>query len=306
MRRVLRRRRELALHDTSVPLPPGAAEALRDDHPRLAELRAAYAGHPAAAGSRWTPERVAAFLDLRYFRGETLITWHYREGRRATERRYRAYADHVAARDPHDRLATLGEDGAFGCWTYAFPGQPRVSRDLLDSVLELAFIERALGRPRRVLDIGAGYGRLAHRMTRAWEMDEYACLDAVPESTFVCEYYLRHRGVAPPARVVALPDAESLGGFDLALNVHSFSEMPSASVAWWLGLLREREVPRLLVVPNDGAELLSLEPDGTRRDLTPLVDAHGYALEAREPVIDDPHVRELVGVADELCLYARR
>ena len=305
--KLLRRRRELALHDTSVPLPAGAEDALRADHPRLLELREAYAGHPAATGSRWTPDRVAAFLDLRYFRGETLITWHYREGRRATERRYRAYADHVAARDPHGRLEALGEDGAFGCWTYAFAGRPRVSRDLLDSVLELGFVERTAGPVRRVLDIGAGYGRLAHRMTSAWPMDDYACLDAVPESTFVCAYYLGYRAAVPPARVVPLHEAAGVAGpFELAVNIHSFSEMPEATVAWWLGYLREREVPRLLVVPNDGTDVLSLEPDGARRDLAPRFAAAGYALEAREPVIDDDAVRARFGVEDHFHLYALR
>ncbi len=73
---------------------------------------------------------------------------------------------------------------------------------------ELCFLERELGLRERerfsVLDIGAGYGRLAHRMAAAHaeRLADYCCVDAVPESTFVSEYYLRHRGVAPPARVV--------------------------------------------------------------------------------------------------------
>ena len=53
-----------------------------------------------------------------------------------------------------------------------------------------------------MLDIGAGYGRLAHRMSAAFpQLEDYCCVDAVPESTFLSEYYLRHRGCTPPARV---------------------------------------------------------------------------------------------------------
>src|SRR5689334_14307738 len=64
-------------YDSSVPLPPGADEDLSDSNPRLRELRESYAALdlPASTGSRWQREHVDAFLDLRYFRGETLITW---------------------------------------------------------------------------------------------------------------------------------------------------------------------------------------------------------------------------------------
>src|SRR3546814_16107320 len=64
------------------------------------------------------------------------------------------------------------EDGLFGCWTQRFPGHPRCSRDLLDSVNELSFLDRHLsirGRDGlRILDLGAGYGRLAHRAPAAF------------------------------------------------------------------------------------------------------------------------------------------
>lgn len=315
----LRRRRApapLALHDESVPLPPGAERELREDHPRLLELRAAYAALdvPVTRASRWSPERVEAFLDLRRFRGETLITWHYREDSVATERKFEAWARHVAAADERGLLERLGEDGAYGCWSYAFAGLPRVSRDLLESVGELGFLERRLGLAARerfaVLDVGAGYGRLAHRMAGAYpNLADYACLDAVAESTFVCEHYLRHRGCVPPARVVALHRLEAElqpGSFDLAVNVHSFSEMPRAAVAWWLARLAALGVPRLLVVPNEPDGLRSLEPDGARGDCADLLEAAGFALEAAEPAIDDAALRALLGVEDRLMLYARR
>ena len=287
---------ELPLHDTSVGLPPGAEQELRTDHPRLLELRAAYAALdlPVLSGSRWTPERVEGFLDLRYFRGETLITWHYREAPEATERKYRALHEHVRARDELGLLDRLGEDGLFGCWTY-----DGVSRDLLDSVLELTYLERAIGLEGcRVLDVGAGYGRLAHRAAGAFAVADWCCIDAVPESTFLSEYYLRFRGAIPPARVVALPEHGSLGAFDVAVNVHSFSEMPLAAIEWWLTKLASLRIPELVIVPNDGEQLLSLEPDGARRGFASELEQRGYGLVECLPVHDDPAVPELLGVRD--------
>jgi SAM-dependent methyltransferase len=300
------------LHERRVPLPPGAEAELVPGNPRLAELRDAYAALelPVTSASRWRREAVEDFLDLRFFRGETLITWHYREEQRVTALKYFVLLRHVAERDALGLLGKLDEDGAFGCWTLEYPGHGRVSRDLLESVNEIAYLERRLGLSSidaRILDVGAGYGRLAHRMAEALpRLADYCCVDAIPESTFVSEYYLRHRGCVPPARVVRLDEVDAAlrpGDFDLAVNVHSFSECPLAAIEWWVGLLRRLEVPRLLVVPNEPDALLSLEADGSRLDFGEVLERAGYRLEHREPVYDDPAVRELVGVHDHFHLF---
>jgi len=177
------------LHERRLPLPPGAEAELVPDNPRLAELRAAYAALdlPVTSASRWRREAVEDFLDLRWFRGETLITWHYREEQRVTALKYFVLLRHVAERDALRLLDALEEDGAFGCWTFEYPGHGRVSRDLLESVNEIAYLERRLGLSRteaRILDIGAGYVRLAHRMAEVLpRLADYCCVDAIPEST---------------------------------------------------------------------------------------------------------------------------
>lgn len=308
---------ELPLHDERHPLPPGAAERLRRDHPRLAELKRAYAGLdlPVTDASRWSPERVDAFVDLRWFRGETLITWHYREGDRVDELKYWALLRAIRDQAAGDVLDRLGEDGMFGCWTYSYASASPVSRDVLESAAELSFLERTVGLSSadggglRVLDIGAGYGRLAHRAVEAFpgRIADWCCVDAVPEATFLSEYYLGYRGVCPPARVVALHELEAdLDGarFDVAVNVHSFSECTYAAVSWWMDVVRGLAVPYLLVVPNEPRELLSLEADGSRRDLTPLIAGAGYRLLEREPMIADAATRALVGLDDHLHLFA--
>jgi SAM-dependent methyltransferase len=304
------RRYLTSLYDDSVPLPADAA-GLTSDSPRLRELREAYAAldSPVTDGSRWSRDAVEAFLDLRYFRGETLITWHYRELPRISELKYFVLARYIAGRDPNGWLEKLGEDGAFGCWTFTYDGLGRVSRDLLESVNELCFLDRELGLAKpRVLDIGAGYGRLAHRMTTALDIADYCCVDAVPESTFVSEYYLRHRGAAPPARVVPLHRVDEElepGSFDLAVNIHSFPEAPYAAIAWWVDQLARLDVPNLLIVPNEPTQLLSMETDGSRRDFMPLLEEAGYRLTKREPTIDDTAVRELLDLHDHFHLFSR-
>jgi SAM-dependent methyltransferase len=300
------------LHEQSAPLPPGAEAELSQSSPRLAELRAAYAALDLPA-SRWRREAVEDFLDLRYFRGETLITWHYREARRITELKFFVLLQAVRERDALGLLERLEEDVAFGCWTHDYPGHGRVSRDLLESVNEINHLERRLALSDRdgfsVLDVGAGYGRLAHRMTEAFpNLRDYCCVDAIPESTFVSEYYLRHRGCAPPARVVRLDEVEHElrpGDFDLAVNVHSFSECPLAAIEWWVAQLVRLEVPRLLVIPNEPDGLFSLEADGRREDFAPLLARAGYAQDGSEPVLPDPAARELVGVHDRFHLFSR-
>ena len=310
------RRYLTSFHDDSVPLPAGAEERLRPDHPRLAELRAAYDALdlPVRVPSRWSPERVEGFLDLRWFRGETLITWHYRELPRITRLKYYVMLRYVAERDRTGLLERLDEDGLFGCWTFSYPGYGRVSRDLLESVNELEFLERELSLSTRegfsVLDIGAGYGRLGHRMASAYPgLRDYCCVDAIAESTFLSEYYLEFRGVAPPARVVPLHEIDAglePGAFDLAVNIHSFSECTLEAIAWWLERLAALRIPNLLIIPNEPDQLLSLEADGTRKDFAALVAQAGYEPAASEPALDDDAVRELVGVEDTLHLFRLR
>lgn len=305
-----------ALFDTRTPLPPDAGERLRSDHPRLLELRAAYDALdlPVRVPSRWSADRVGSFLDLRHFRGETLITWHYRELPRVDELKYYVMLRYVADRDELGLLERLTEDGQFGCWTYEYEGHPRVSRDLLESVNELQFLDRELGLAARerfsVLDIGAGYGRLAHRMASAFSnLSDYCCVDAIAESTFLSEYYLGFRGVAPPARVVALHELDAgltAGAFDVAVNIHSFSECTLQAIEWWVDLLARLEVPEVVIVPNEPTELLSMEPDGSRRDFAPALHRAGYELTTCEPVYADPAVRRLVGLDDHFHRFTRR
>ena len=259
------------------PLPDGAAEVLRADHPRLAELAQRYRGHPAAARSGWSDLRLEHQIDLRHFRGDS----QYLYQRRGTpEAAYALSADYVARHGALGLLDVLEEDGAFGALVFELDGR-RVSRDLLDSALEIEALGEWLGPDRlaaaRVLDVGAGYGRLAHRLSSWSPRVRVVATDAVPLSTFLCDYYLGFRGCAN-AQVVPLDEAEAAiarGGFDIAVNVHSFGEAPREAIAWWLGRIAAAGVPRLFIVHVE-RELFALEADLSRRSYDDVLAKLGY------------------------------
>jgi hypothetical protein len=262
---------------TPVPLPDGARQYLQSSNPLLLELRERYLGHPAAALSCWSDLRLEGAVELAYFRGDSQYLY---QGRGTPEAAYALSAEYVARHDAMGLFDTLDEDGAFGALTFPVDGRI-VSRDLLDSILEIDTLVNWLGPQHlakaRVLDIGAGYGRLAHRLC-SWSPDvEVVATDAVPASTFLCEYYLRYREAAR-TRVVPLDEAEQVlgeGGFDVAVNVHSFGEAPRASVRWWLERIAAANVPRLLIVHGD-EQLFALESDLSRSDYCDVLENLGY------------------------------
>lgn len=292
---------------------------------RLAELRRRYAEVqlPVAVHSVWGARRSAGRIadiglsgvDLRRFRGHSSYVWDYGGARlEAAQLKYYLFAEAVRANDEAGLLQRLKEDGAFGCATFSYAGIGRVSRDLLDSVAEINFLQRHLKVLDRddlgVLDIGAGYGRMAHRLLEANPaLPAYTCVDAIPESTFLCEFYLRHRGLDSRAEVIPLDEVDAALTADrhgLALNIHSFSECTYAAVEWWLRRIQEMGVRHLMIVPNDEDQFLSTETDHSRRDYAPLLDSLGYSEVAREPVFADENVRELLGVRDSRFLFELR
>jgi SAM-dependent methyltransferase len=301
-----------ATYDTRRPLPAGALAELRHDNPRLLELREKYANAPHAMGQRslWDSSYLGRDLDLAHFRGDNVYVWQFRHLRSFGALKYYVYLRYLGAMDHAQLLTRLTEDGLFGCWTFKFPGWPTVSRDLLDSINEIYFLERNFGLLStpglRILDVGAGYGRLAWRaLEAAGHLGAYVCTDAVPESTFLCEYYLRFRG-CNRAEVVPLHELERLRGraFDVALNIHSFSEMSLRAIDAWVGLLAGLNVPALVVVPNDHDALLSTEADGQHLPFAPVLARHGYALAAKEPVVP-PRLRRLTRMREHFFLFRR-
>ena len=187
-------------------------------------------------------------VDLQQFRGQT----HYLAQQTSPD----LYVEMVArlrAIDDWGLLNTLTEDNAFGCITHAVDGKV-VSRDLLDSIEEIYFIRDQLSWRHKqrvnVLDIGAGYGRLAHRLHAAMPNAHIWCTDAIAESTWLCERYLAHRGVSKRVHIVPFAEAPDVKGvrFDVAVAIHSWSECYTTAIRWWVDYLVERQVPAILYI----------------------------------------------------------
>ena len=127
----------------------------------------------------------------------------------------------------------------------------RVTRMWLDSNVEIQFLQRHLGLTNRhVLDIGAGYGRLAVMM---WpHVDDYVCVDAVPISTELCRTYCAR--FCPEAHVLTLEEfqAQKMAlAIDLAINIHSWNECSLEQIERWLSVLRGMRVPWLFTVSHE-------------------------------------------------------
>ena len=252
--------------------------------------------------------------DLLYFRGDNCYVWQFQDnntpGKCALTYLYLRTIDTLGLFD------VLTEAGDYGVFTFPTGDTDSegnnnfVSRDLLDSVCELLFLERALQISRRpglkVLDIGAGYGGLAYRVVTALSnIDTYFCIDAIPESTFVSGYYLSEKA-AERKRVIAFDAQEDLvpGTIDLAVSIHSFSECSIEAVDYWLSRCAELKIEYLFIVPNvsgEGGKAVRLM-GGT--DISPLLAQRGYQLCHSEAKYQNPQVQNTEFLRNGIISFA--
>lgn len=297
-----------SLERMEVKLPENASEILSPENPDLVVLQKRYQEYreyPTEEVLLWTADRIRS-EDILYFRGHNAYVFQEGKFNRNLFGYLLAYY-YTKSIDRKNLLEKLREDSAFGAISYLIDGKG-VSRDLLDSILEIYFLEDHLGLWSRdavsVLDIGAGYGRLAHRMAAALpNLKRYICADAVPVSTFIADYYLRYRGLEDTCQAVPLDqiwERIQPGSIDLAVNIHSFSECALPAIEWWLALLVEKQVPALMIIPNSGEDLLT--NDG--KDFRPLLEKVGYQLHSSQPKYLDPIVQKYALNPDHFHLFA--
>jgi hypothetical protein len=259
---------------------------LRADNPELVDLRRRYAITKQIFGppTIWHDGHVEP-ADILFFRGDNGFVWQYQDSNRHENYLLTYFYLKEITNDLFQRLR---EENDFG--VFAFPsgeGDRLLSRDLLDSVNEILFLRRMglAGLDIQILDIGAGYGRLAARLSAALDGVRTWCIDAVPESTFLCGFYLRRRGVEERASTIAFDRQEQLpaeGQIKLAVNIHSFSECPAKAIDYWLKRCAELAIEYLFIVPDGSAKGGELRrTDGEA--FTSIVTAHGYALAHAEP-----------------------
>jgi putative sugar O-methyltransferase len=290
-------------------LPEDAEDYLVKNNHILRELQTRYTTFDSEVTTplTWTDAYVSP-EDVLYFRGDNAYVWQVRE-RSMNIMAYALTTYYVKAIDKLGLLEKLNEDDYFGIYSFTIDNR-LVSRDLLDSIIEIYFLEKHLNissyKTLSILDIGAGYGRLAHRMVDALpNISEYLCTDAFPISTFISEYYLRFRNLGGKAKVIPLDKIENAlcdRCVDIAVNIHSFSECRTTAIEWWLSLLAKHRVKNLMIVPNTDDTLQT--NDGI--DFSGIVEKYGYKLRAKEPKYMDPVIQQYAINPDYHYLFERR
>ena len=215
----------------------------------------------------------------------------------------------------HDRLGALAkfaDDGAFGGLRFQVDGHI-VSSDVIDLCLQLNFIARHCGfgpsDEITLLDIGAGWGRLVWRFLELFPRGSAYALDAVPFCSLCAQRYLEYRGALD--RVVigsrARLDGVQPGTFQIATNVHSWSEAPLQSIEAWLDMLDVLQVPFLFFVPH-GVPAVSAEKEGPARLIVPAIFAHGWQTLVDEPKYGASLQRQQTGLypTAHYYLFGRR
>lgn len=294
-------------------LPASAVEYLRYDNPQLIEYKRRYEGHPAARHSVWNSKHLDKQLNLTSFREDNAYIWQSRGVGFDLLVAYAFSTYYVKEMDALGLLGKLDEDGLFGAVTFKMDHAKIVSRDLLDSVVEINFLERHLKLTQMpsvsVLDIGAGYGRLAYRLVKSLSNIKLVlCADAVPESTLLCQYYLGYRGVSDRAKAVPLDRIEETlraNPIEIVTNIHSFQECTVESISWWLDVISRCEI-RYFMLAHYKDELLSKESDGTKKDFRPLLEMRGFELVAKEPVYPPGTLAATYGLYPERWYYLFR
>ena len=222
----------------------------------------------------WNRDHLKKF-DVTQFRGDNVYVWQtrlYREINYFISYLYAIKEDAMGLRN------MLKESKSFGVEFYSFKGQD-VSRDLVDSILEINYLEELLNLSHvpnlQIIDIGAGYGRLALRLAEAYPHVEIACVDAIPLSTCISRVYLKDYVLAKRIFVYELDQLHSLekSKFMLAVNIHSFSEMTLDSVSAWVDFIVGKEIEYLFIVPNGSSLTLN---DGT--DFSWLLTNAGFEI----------------------------
>lgn len=175
-----------------------------------------------------------------------------------------------------------------------------VTRAWVDGNVEIGFLKRTLLADFAgldVLDIGAGYGRLAVMLAPL--VRSYTCVDAVPVSVAICRDYTRQ--YAPSVTVLDVQAFRSVLARKawhptLAINIHSWNECSLSQIETWLDVLDVLAVPFLFTVSH--GQNPDAYPSGTtasgRPVETPYASWTGHSfrpeLEARYTLVAEASV----------------
>ncbi len=165
-----------------------------------------------------------------------------------------------------------------------------MTRMWLDANVELHFLRKHLMAEKResVLEIGAGYGRLAVMGMRVSE--EWTCVDAVPISSRIChDYCARFNPSVMVATLEEFCKNASPGQFDMAVNIHSWNECSVEQIQNWLDALVYLKIPNLFTVSHG-----RLDTDSAYKTQEPGQPSWRHLLEDRFNLV----VEESIGLGN--------
>lgn len=235
-------------------------------------------------GGVWNKKHLDSF-DVMKFRGDNVYVWQTRVFQEIHFFVSYLYTRKVDKLGLHNKLI---ETGSFGAETFSFDGK-LVSRDLIDSIIEINYLEEKLqiskAKDFRILDIGAGYGRFAKRIQEGFSNIQVSCIDAIPLSTCLSRVYLEAEMKAGKVKIYQLNtlDEVQTGAINLAINIHSFSEMSMTSVKSWVNFLVEKKIENIFIVPNGSSLALN---DGS--DFGGIFEKAGYRIASLDDKFSDP------------------
>lgn len=152
------------------------------------------------------------------------------------------------------------EESAVGCpAAFVFDGHVLSGGGIVNALTAYRVVSACerlglVGRPLRILEIGAGYGQVAHQLLQQLDVETYAVCD-LPENAFLTGYYLQANHPDREATFVGSGEAEASGAlvftippfldrldgeFDLIINSYSFQEMTLDSVQEYVAFAAER------------------------------------------------------------------
>jgi hypothetical protein len=219
---------------------------------------------------------------------------------------YSRAARETRANDHLGLMPAFADDGALGIMRFRLADGAVVTQDQLISAHDLGLLAGWVGCTPAdaplLIDVGAGYGRLTHRFLQAFPSSHALALDAVPGTSALAEYYLGMRGCAgraitggPNRLLEPLPP----GAPRIAVNIHSWSEAPLASIRGWLDLLNGAAADWLLLATHD-IRAVTLEREGPALPMIPAIMAAGWKL-----IEDRPRFLSLPQNTGHLWLFTR-
>lgn len=203
--------------------------------------------HPLSNLALWNDYQNRVKNEIHNFASDLFITQNYPDSW------YERCAKFVSTIPDHkDFLRFKTEDVKFGAKSVSTSTLGDVTRAWLETCIEIDFLKRHMPiEIKRAVDIGAGYGRLAVGMNRAFPKCDIACVDAVPVSTFICKNYIKFTGNL--SRTITLNELDQENDIDLAINVHSWNECSRDQVIKWIDECVRMNSKFLFAVSHDSS-----------------------------------------------------